>query len=92
VQATVGARLYERLNDGSLQLTSSGERVALIAEKIEREIDALGGALSDAGDMISGTVRVTSVPIVVNHILVPSAHMLYQHGSSPGSAGEAAKV
>jgi len=76
MQATIAARLCERRSDGTLQLTSSGERAALIAEKIEREINALGDAPSSAGDMISGTVRVTSVPIIVNHILVPSAHLL----------------
>jgi DNA-binding transcriptional LysR family regulator len=79
VQATIGARLYERRGDGTLHLTGSGERAALIAEKIEREINALGDAASSAGDMISGTVRVTSVPIIVNHILVPSAPTLLKH-------------
>jgi DNA-binding transcriptional LysR family regulator len=76
VQATIGTRLYERTTDGTLQLTSSGKRAALIAERIEREINVLSRELSGASDIISGTVRVTSVPIVVNRILVPSADML----------------
>lgn len=77
VEATIGARLYQRRGDGTLQLTTSGERAALHAERIEREVHALDGALSDAKD-ISGTVRVTSVPIIVNHILVPAANVLLQ--------------
>jgi len=76
LQATIGARLYQRLNDGTLQLTTAGERVALHAEKIEREIGALNGALSGTDDIISGTVRVTSVPIIINRMLVPAAHIL----------------
>jgi DNA-binding transcriptional LysR family regulator len=76
VQATIGVRLYERLSDGTLQLTRGGERVALAAERVEREIDALGGALPRTDEAISGVVRVTAVPIVANHILVPSAPAL----------------
>ena len=76
MQATIGARLYERLSDGTLQLTNAGDRVALVAERIEREIDALGGALPRATETVAGVVRVTSVPIVANHILVPSASAL----------------
>jgi len=76
VQATIGARLYERLSHGTLQLTNAGDRVALVAERIECEIDALGGALPRATETVAGVVRVTSVPIVANHILVPSASAL----------------
>jgi DNA-binding transcriptional LysR family regulator len=76
VQATIGVRLYQRLSDGTLRLTSSGERAALHAEKIEREVNALDAALADTGELISGTVRITSVPIIVNHILIPAAPML----------------
>jgi len=76
VQTTLGARLYQRLSDGTLQLTTAGERAALHAERIEREINALDGGLSGRGDLVAGTVRVTSVPIIVNRLLIPSAHML----------------
>jgi DNA-binding transcriptional LysR family regulator len=76
VQETIGTRLYQRLTDGTLQLTASGKRAALHAERIEREISALDVALIDDDDMASGTVRVTSVPIIVNHILVPAAQIL----------------
>jgi DNA-binding transcriptional LysR family regulator len=76
VQEMIGVRLYERLTDSTLELTTSGERAALHAERIECEISALGVALSGADDMVSGTVRVTSVPILVNHVLVPAAQTL----------------
>jgi DNA-binding transcriptional LysR family regulator len=76
MQDLIGARLYERLADGTLRLTASGERAALHAERIEREIGALGAALAGADDVASGTVRVTSVPIIVNHLFVPAAPAL----------------
>ena len=76
VQEMIGVRLYQRLADGTLALTTSGERAALHAERMEREISALGDALSGADDMVSGTVRVTSVPIIINRMLVPAAPTL----------------
>src|SRR5262249_34003789 len=76
MQEMIGTRLYQRLVDGTLQLTTSGERAALHAERIEREVGALAVALAGADEVISGTVRITSVPIVVNHILVPAAPIL----------------
>ncbi len=76
VQRSTGARLYHHLADGTLELTPSGERAALHAERIESEIGVLAAVLSGADDVISGTVRVTSVPIIVNRILVPAAQIL----------------
>ena len=78
MQEATGTRLYQRLRDGTLQLTTAGKRIALHAEKIEREIGALDGALKSADDAVSGIVRITSVPIIVNHILVPAADSLLQ--------------
>ncbi|MEA3069736.1 MAG: hypothetical protein QOD29_1182 [Alphaproteobacteria bacterium] len=51
----------------------------LYAERIEREISALDIALSGVDGVIFGTVRVTSVPIIVNHVLVPAAKLLLRH-------------
>ena len=76
MQETIGVRLYQRVADGTLQLTTSGERAALRAEKIEREVSVLAVELAGADDVVAGTVRVTSVPIIVNHVLVPAAEIL----------------
>jgi len=78
IQQATGTRLYQRLTDGTLQLTTAGKRTALHAEKIEREIGALDRVLKGADDALSGIVRITSVPIIVNHILVPAADSLLQ--------------
>jgi DNA-binding transcriptional LysR family regulator len=75
-QEMIGVRLYQRLANGTLELTASGERVALQAERIECEISALCVGLSGTDDMVCGTVRVTSVPIIVNHVLIPAAQTL----------------
>jgi DNA-binding transcriptional LysR family regulator len=76
MQETIGVRLYQRLADGTLQLTASGERAALHAERIEREVGRLAAGLAGADDRVAGTVRVTSVPIIINHVLVPAAQIL----------------
>src|SRR6516162_8882951 len=44
IQDAIGARLYQRLPDGTLKLTTAGERAALHAERIEREIGAIGAS------------------------------------------------
>lgn len=72
MQAAIGTRLYHRLTDGTLQLTTAGERAVLHAERIEREIDGLDAELSGGDHVVSGVVRLTSVPIIVNHLLVPA--------------------
>jgi DNA-binding transcriptional LysR family regulator len=76
LQDSIGARLYQRLADGTVQLTAAGERAALHAEKIEREIGGLDAGLPGADKAVSGTVRLTSVPIIVNHVLVPATPAL----------------
>ena len=48
----------------------------LHAERIESEIGRLDDALSGSDELVSGTVRVTAVPILVNHLLVPAAPSL----------------
>jgi DNA-binding transcriptional LysR family regulator len=80
VQEKIGARLYQRLRDGTLQLTPSGECAALHAERIERQVGLLDSALSGVPGAVAGTVRVTSVPVIVNQILIPAAaDFLAQH-------------
>jgi DNA-binding transcriptional LysR family regulator len=76
LQKAIGARLYQRLPHGSLQLTEAGERAVLHAERIEREISQLEVTLSGGDDIVAGTVRVTSVPIIINRLLVPAAPSL----------------
>ena len=73
MQDAIGTRLYHRSADGTLQLTPAGERAARHAERIEREIGVLDAELSGGDQVASGVVRLTSVPIIVNHLLIPAA-------------------
>jgi len=68
LQASIGVRIYRRLGDGTLELTAAGKAAADRAEMIEHQVDLL--ANTHAGDDCAGTVRVTSVPILVNRLLV----------------------
>ncbi len=76
VQKSIGAQLVQRADDGTLQLTPSGERAARHAENMETQVASLTSALSGGDHAVSGTVRVTSVPIVINRILVPATRSL----------------
>jgi DNA-binding transcriptional LysR family regulator len=80
LQQRLGVPLYQRSADGTLALTRAGERAVLRAERIEREIGALGAELTGTGGAAAGAVRVTAVPIVANRILIPaSAALLTRH-------------
>lgn len=80
VQAAIGARLYQRLAGGRLQLTRAGERAVAHAERIEHEVNQFTGSLEGTDAAVSGTVRVTSVPIMVDRLLVPaSASFVKRH-------------
>jgi DNA-binding transcriptional LysR family regulator len=73
------ARLFER-NQGKLEPTGAGAEIIRRAEIIELEIQAAEGAISGADERAAGTVRVTSVPIVVNRILAPAlTYLLPEH-------------
>ncbi len=75
LQVAMGQRLYQRLLDGRLALTEAGKAAVAIAERIERDIGALDCGRSDA-ENVSGIIRLTSVPFVINRILVPAAGRL----------------
>lgn len=63
-------RLFER-NLGRLQPTEAGAELIRRAESVEREIQAAESSLIGADERAAGTVRVTSVPLIVNRVLAP---------------------
>jgi DNA-binding transcriptional LysR family regulator len=80
LQQRLGVPLYQRTAEGALTLTRAGEQAVLRAERIEREIGAIGAQLTGAEGAAAGTVRVTAVPILANRILIPaSAALLTRH-------------
>ncbi len=73
----LGARLFER-NLGLLHPTEAGAAVVAGAERVELEVQAVESAVSGADGLAAGSVRVTSVPMVVNRVLVPALPRLFR--------------
>ncbi|MDH3919772.1 MAG: LysR family transcriptional regulator [Rhodospirillales bacterium] len=74
----LGAHLFER-NLGILHPTEAGAAVVAGAERVELEVQALESAVSGADGLAAGSVRVTSVPIMVNRLLVPALPRLLRN-------------
>lgn len=71
LEADLGARLYQRLADGRLELTDLGRSLARLAERMERDLASLGGGRTGPSE-VTGVVRFTTVPALQNHVLLPA--------------------
>ncbi|MGF6607595.1 DNA-binding transcriptional LysR family regulator [Paraburkholderia sp. WSM4175] len=79
VEERLAARLFDRVK-GKLTLTDAGLEIAGLAERIEIEVQSSTRTISGADVRVAGTVRVTSVPILTNRILIPALpNLLGQH-------------
>lgn len=79
LERNLDARLFERTR-GRLAPTPAGNTVVHRAEKVELEVDALRGQVTGANHTVSGLVRISSVPMIVNRVLVPALpRLLRQH-------------
>lgn len=76
LQAAAGTDLVQRLADNSIKLTQAGCAVLAHAETMEREAEAIRQTLGEGASKAVGTVRITSVPIVINRLLVPAVPKL----------------
>jgi DNA-binding transcriptional LysR family regulator len=76
IESALGATLFERHADGRMCVTDVGEIAVKRAESIELEVGHLDAAISGADAEVSGSVRVTAVPIIVNRVLIPAAPSL----------------
>ena len=72
IDSKLPTRLFVRLDSGRWQATELGRRVIRHAEKVEREMAQLDESISRASIGLFGTVRITSVPGVVNKVLIPA--------------------
>ena len=70
LQQGLGIQLVQRREGSKLVLTEVGERVALAAEAMERHYASIAALVRD--DICSGTVRLTSVPILTNRLFACS--------------------
>ena len=77
LRKATGKRIFQRLPDGRLELTEAGRELAVLAERMERDIDRLANHGPDGEGQVLGMVRLTSVPLVVNRILAPAVDSLF---------------
>lgn len=68
-------RLFERKR-GRLEATAAGAKVAEQAARIEAEYQAAIEAVSGTDLKAAGNVRLTAVPLLVNHLLAPAVPVL----------------
>jgi len=78
LERTLDARLFERTR-GRFAPTPAGNSVVRRAEKVELEVDALRTQVTGANHTVSGLVRISSVPMIVNRVLVPALPRLLRH-------------
>ena len=78
-EAHMNIQLFER-RMGMLQPTDACIELINRAERVEIEVHAAEGILSGTNDRAEGKVRVSAVPIIANHLLVPALpRLLNQH-------------
>ncbi|WP_400770771.1 LysR family transcriptional regulator [Methylosinus sporium] len=71
VERALGSRLFERAN-GQLLLTEMGQEVLRHAEQIEISVCGIKSVATGLDDRAAGTVRLTSVALIMNRILMPA--------------------
>lgn len=74
----LGEDLFVRQSDGALVLTDHGTKATFHIEAMERESDLLREAFTASSDGCIGTVRITSVPFLINRWLTPQLDALLQ--------------
>lgn len=72
LEQSVGASLFLRNEQGRYDLTDAGQAVMAHAEAVERENAGLREQLGQRSDMLTGHVRISSVPVIVNRVLIPN--------------------
>ena len=72
LESLLEARLFERAGDGRLRPTTAGAEAVERAERMELEVEGLRDSVTGADTVCAGTVRLTSVPLLVNRLLVPA--------------------
>lgn len=71
LEAALGGELVRRDSGGRFELTGLGETLLPLAEETERAQTTIREVADRDRGVTAGTVRITSVPIIVNRILLP---------------------
>ncbi|OLL29061.1 hypothetical protein BTH42_24305 [Burkholderia sp. SRS-W-2-2016] len=72
IESALHVKLFERATDGQMRPTEAGEVVIARAQVVEAEIGGLSEVVERVDGAVSGLVRVTAVPLLVNRVLVPA--------------------
>lgn len=76
-EAALGSQLFERAGSALLP-TDAGKSVVEYAERVEREVLSLEEHIFNAEQRPHGVVRVTSVPTIINRLVIPRLPLLLQ--------------
>ena len=76
IEAVLGSKLFHR-SEGSLRQTDAGHRVIEHAERVELEVEAVKEMSIGTKSAVAGSVRLTSIPILINRLLFPDLKRLY---------------
>lgn len=79
---SLGGRLFIRGASGGYDLTELGQRIMALAERLEQDHLQLADITGRLSDRLFGTVRLTSVPVIINRLLLP--HLGAFHTAFPG--------
>ncbi|WP_052248802.1 LysR family transcriptional regulator [Leisingera sp. ANG-Vp] len=71
LEQALGFALTEREGNGALRLTAAGRGALRHAEAMGDAAQALQAMGQDEAVQFAGTVRLTAVPLIVNHLLLP---------------------
>jgi len=79
LQEKLDVQLFIRKPDGSLHISESGEAILDHLDSVENSVSLIETTLAATREKCVGTVRITSVPMVINRILAPSISLLLEH-------------
>jgi DNA-binding transcriptional LysR family regulator len=77
LEAAIGAELLERRQRGH-SLTSLGERLAVVAQRLEQEVVALENAIGGERRRLTQSVRLTTSEALANSVIAPFLKKLRQ--------------
>ncbi|MCP3971807.1 MAG: LysR family transcriptional regulator [Rhodobacteraceae bacterium] len=79
-EQSLGIGLFVRTASGRYQATDCGRQIISHAETVERENTAIGESAGHFADRVTGVVRISSVAVIINRLLVPElARLRQQH-------------
>lgn len=78
LEQSLETKLFVRSDNGRYEPTDAALKILPIAETIEAEHSAIRAVTGESAERVSGYVRISAVPIIVNRILVPNLATLEQ--------------